>query len=180
MPLSPWLLQWRAPRVNETCCKRPKLAELLTAGEAHWFGFNCCCLPLAACSAPGSGSLVVAPTTPCLPYLLRCIAVAEDGPQVLYTGRYAKPLVRDIQAAGGRWQGLALVLPASCPICATPYHVMPFTSSGTSVPDPCRRHHHSSRPGVSSSNSALSHQVIWGTRHVQAGRQAIAVQCRAA
>ncbi|EFN58126.1 hypothetical protein CHLNCDRAFT_141865 [Chlorella variabilis] len=50
--------KWRAPRVNETCCKRPKLAELLTA-------------------------------------------VAEDGPQVLYTGRYAKPLVRDIQAAGG-------------------------------------------------------------------------------
>lgn len=27
---------WRPPRVNETCCRRPKLAELLRAGERIW------------------------------------------------------------------------------------------------------------------------------------------------
>lgn len=49
---------WRAPRVNETCCKRPQLAALLQA-------------------------------------------VAAEGPDVLYTGRYAMQLASDIQAAGG-------------------------------------------------------------------------------
>ncbi len=28
------------------------------------------------------------------------LAVAEEGPDVLYTGQYAEPLARDIQAAG--------------------------------------------------------------------------------
>ncbi|KAL4444378.1 hypothetical protein ABPG75_012115 [Micractinium tetrahymenae] len=50
--------KWRAPRVNETCCKRPQLAALLQA-------------------------------------------VADEGPDVLYTGRFAPKLVSDIQAAGG-------------------------------------------------------------------------------
>ncbi|PSC67120.1 gamma-glutamyltranspeptidase 1-like [Micractinium conductrix] len=50
--------KWRAPRVNETCCKRPKLAALLKD-------------------------------------------VAAEGPDVLYAGRHAAPLVADIQGAGG-------------------------------------------------------------------------------
>ncbi|KAL4420110.1 hypothetical protein ABPG77_000591 [Micractinium sp. CCAP 211/92] len=49
---------WRAPRVNETCCRRPQLAAFLQA-------------------------------------------VAKEGPDVLYTGRFAAKLAADIQAAGG-------------------------------------------------------------------------------
>jgi gamma-glutamyltranspeptidase / glutathione hydrolase / leukotriene-C4 hydrolase len=49
---------WRAPVVNETCCKRPQLAQLLRD-------------------------------------------VANEGPDVLYQGKYAAQFAADIQGAGG-------------------------------------------------------------------------------
>ncbi len=49
---------WRAPQVNETCCRRPQLAQLLRD-------------------------------------------VARDGPDVLYSGKYAAQFASDIKEAGG-------------------------------------------------------------------------------
>ena len=49
---------WRAPQVNETCCRRPQLAQVLRD-------------------------------------------VAKEGPDVLYTGKYAAQFASDIQEAGG-------------------------------------------------------------------------------
>ncbi|PSC72418.1 ribonuclease III [Micractinium conductrix] len=38
--------KWRAPAVNETCCKRPKLAALLKDGAAGALGYAACLHPL--------------------------------------------------------------------------------------------------------------------------------------
>lgn len=81
--------KWRVPRINETCCRRPQLAQLLRDGELGATLLSTCALP-PACH---SWAHLISPSD--------TSAVASDGPDVLYTGKYAAGLAAEVQAAGG-------------------------------------------------------------------------------
>ena len=141
-------MQWRAPAVNETCCKRPKLAALLKDGAAGALGYAACLHPLPLLNS-SSKPATCPPVVPPLPSL----AVAAEGPDVLYAGRHAAPLVADIQGAGEGWvcgwaggcrQGYALgwrrrPLPLAV-FLDPPLPTPPAATACT----PCRWHHYGS------------------------------------
>ena len=158
--LAPCSLQWRAPKVNETCCRRPQLAALLTAGVAS----RCRCGVGRddACLAPAAAVL---PLTLLLPAAASSAvdAVAANGPDALYTGATAQALAGDIKAAGGCLQ--MMMMPCAC---APPPGVCPRSLSCLCgcrcrclclPPLPCRRHRDCRRLGGRGPRRASPHSA---------------------